>query len=79
MNEKMKTMIWEVLGYATLLLCVFGQVTVGKWYLIAQFAYLVSNIVGTARDFALGLPWANKVKDACFTGITFALILIRLM
>lgn len=70
---------WEVIGYTTLALCVFGQITVGTWYLIAQFAYLISNILGVVRDFALHLPTANKVRDFVFTGITLALIITRIV
>lgn len=71
-------LFWEIVGYVTLALCVFGQITVGYFYLIAQAAYLIANTAGVIRDFALKLPNANKVKDIVFTGITIALIVIRL-
>ena len=70
---------WEIVGYITLALCVFGQIAVGYVYLIAQFMYFVANILGVTRDFALKLPNANKVKDICFTGITIGLIVIRIV
>ena len=73
-----KTIFWEVIGYATLLLCVFGQIAVGKMYLVAQVAYLIANAAGVIRDFALKLPPANIVRDICFTGITVALIIISI-
>lgn len=70
---------WEIIGYTTLALCIFGQITVGSWYILAQVAYLVSNIFGVVRDFAIELPTANKVRDFAFTGITVALIVVRLI
>ena len=66
-----KTVFQETIGYITLALCVFGQVTVGKMYLIANTASVI-------RDFALKLPPANIVRDICFTGITIALIIISI-
>ena len=71
--------IWETVGYFTLMLCVFGQITVGKWYLLAQLAYLTSNILGVIRDYKMELPRANKVRDWVFTGITAALIVCALI
>lgn len=73
-NEK----VWSFIGYFTLALCVFGQITVGYMYLVAQVAYLVSNALGVIRDFALRLPTANKVRDVVFTGITVALIVMKI-
>ena len=70
-------LIWEIVGYVSLLLCVFGQIAVGYIYLVAQFAYLTANIASVVRDFKLNLPPANKVKDICFTAITIGLIVIR--
>ena len=69
---------WEIVGYFGLALCVFGQITVGNLYLVAQIAYLIANVSAVIRDFAIGLPKANKVKDSCFTGITLALIIIKI-
>ena len=68
---------WKGIGYFTLALCIFGQITVGTWYLLAQFGYLIANLLSTTRDFALNLPKANKVRDVVFTAITIALIVIR--
>ena len=39
-----KTVFWEIIGYITLLLCVFGQIAVGRMYLVAQSAYLIANL-----------------------------------
>lgn len=68
--------IWEIVGYLTLALCIFGQITVGYVYLVAQIAYLIANIASVIRDYKLNLPRANKVKDVCFSAITVALIVI---
>ena len=69
---------WEGIGYFTLALCIFGQITVGTWYLLAQFGYLIANALGVTRDFALNLPKANKVRDLAFSAITLGLIVVRL-
>lgn len=70
---------WEIIGYLGLALCIFGQVAIGWFYLLAQFAYLIANISGVIRDFALNLPSSNKVRDIAFSAITLALILIRIL
>lgn len=70
---------WEAIGYVTLALCIFGQIAVGYVYLIAQAAYLIANLFGVIRDFALKLPMANKVRDIVFTAITIALIVIKIV
>jgi hypothetical protein len=69
---------WEIVGYSTLALCIFGQIAVGYVYLVAQGAYLIANVFSVVRDFALDLPRANKVRDIVFTGITLALIVIKI-
>lgn len=69
---------WEIIGYLTLALCIFGQIAVGYLYITAQIAYLLANALGVVRDFALKLPNANKVRDIVFTAITIALIVIKL-
>ena len=70
---------WEIIGYITLALCVFGQIAVGYVYLVAQGIYLIANLASVARDFALELPNANKVKDVVFSAITIGLIVIRIV
>ena len=67
---------WEIIGYLTLALLVFGNIAVGYWYLIAEFAFLIADAVSVVRDFALKLPPANIVRDIVFTGITIGLIVI---
>lgn len=77
--KKNVNVFWEVICYVCLALCIFGQITVGKIYLVAQFAYLLANVGSVVRDFAIGLPVGNKVKDFAFTGITLGLIVVRLI
>ena len=80
MKKEIKNkLLWEVVGYVGLAMCIFGQITVGYWYLLAQFVYLVANIASVIRSFALELPSANKVKDVVFTAITMGLIVVYLL
>ena len=77
MKKEIKNkVLWEVVGYVGLAMCIFGQITVGYWYLLAQCVYLVANVTSVIRSFALELPSANKVKDIFFTAITLGLIVI---
>ena len=77
LSMKKTNIIWEILGYATLILCVIGQITVGWLYIVAQCAYLLANMISVIRDIALKLPTSNLVKDIVFTGITIALIIVK--
>ena len=70
---------WEYIGYISLALCIFGQVTVGYAYLLAQSVYLCANGLSLARSITIKLPKANIVKDFCFTAITLGLIVIYLV
>ncbi|MBQ0125429.1 MAG: hypothetical protein KBS59_03790 [Clostridiales bacterium] len=69
---------WEMVGYITLALCVFGQITIGWMYIVAQIAYLTANSLGVIRDVALRLPRANLVRDIVFTAITLGLIVVKI-
>ena len=75
---EMTNKFWETVCYIGLALCIIGQITVGKVYLFAQFAYLIANTANVVRDFAIKMPRANKVRDIVFTAITVALIITRL-
>lgn len=70
--------LWETIGYITLALCIIGNVTVGNFYLFAQFAYLIANGIAVVRSFILERPTADKVKDITFFAITVALIIMRI-
>lgn len=75
--DKKIFILWEIVGYITLLLCVIGQITVGYMYIFAQISYLLANVFvyicsniillasvfGVIRDLALKLPKANLIKD----------------
>lgn len=69
---------WEVIGYISLALCIFGQITVGYAYIVAQMAYLIANVWAVIRSFKLDLPRADKVRNIVFLAITIALIFIRI-
>jgi len=72
MNNKM----WNNIGYLVMALLLIGQITVGWLFMLGQGAYLVGNVLNVVRDFKLGRPAADKVKNVCFTAITIGLIVI---
>ena len=72
----MENKIWDNVGYIVMGLLLIGQVTVGWIFMIGQGAYLVGNILNVVRDFKLGRPKADKVKNICFTAITLGLIIL---
>ena len=74
-----KETIWEIIGYVLLAGLVIGQVTIGYWYLFAQFVYLICNITNVVRDFAQSMPTSYKVKDICFSALTLSLIIIWIL
>ena len=67
---------WEIIGYISLALCIFGQIAVGYIYLLAQFVYLGANVLSLVRSVSIKLPKANIIKDVAFTAITAGLIAI---
>jgi len=69
---------WEVIGYVSLALCIFGQVAVGYVYMVAQVAYLIANTWAVIRSFKLDQPRADKVRNIVFLAITVALIVIKI-
>ena len=84
MKNKIKALwenqiFWEIIGYISLALCIFGQITVGYLYIPAQCVYLVANCLSLTRSISIKLPKANIVKDVVFTAITFGLIVIYLV
>ena len=74
-----KETIWEIIGYVLLAGLVIGQVTIGYWYLFAQFVYLICNVTNVVRDFAQNMPTSYKVKDICFSALTLSLIIIWIL
>lgn len=71
-NEK----FWDNIGYVIMALLLVGQITVGWLFMVGQGAYLLGNIINVIRDFKLGRPRADKVKNICFTAITVGLIIL---
>lgn len=74
-----KNLGWEIVGYISLALAIFGQIVVGYWYLLGQVAYLIANFSCVVRCFALGQPSADKVKNMAFLAITAGLIFLKLI
>lgn len=72
MNNK----TWNNMGYLVMALLLVGQVTVGWLFMVGQGAYLVGNTINVVRDFKLGRPASDKVKNICFTAITLGLIIV---
>lgn len=70
--KKRNNLVWDIVRYGTLSLCIISQGTVGYAYLIAQAVHLIANRAGVVRDIALRLSRANIVRDIAFTGITIA-------
>lgn len=68
---------WENLQYASLILLIIGQCTVGSLFYVGQGAYLLANIVSISRCFVLGRPMADKIKDCCCFAITVGLLIIK--
>ena len=67
---------WEVIGYVNIMLLVFGQIAVGYLYIPAQAAYLAANALSFIRCIVLKQPKADIIRNAIFTAITIALIII---
>ena len=67
---------WEVIGYINIMLLVFGQIAVGYLYISAQVAYLAANALSLIRCIILKQPKTDIIRNAVFTAITIALIVI---
>lgn len=74
-----KIVVWENLQVAVLMLTIAGQALVGGLYLFAQLIWLVANVTSLIRDFVLGRPMADKVKNGGLVGLTLALIILRIV
>lgn len=66
--------VWENLQLVVLGLTIFGQITVGPWFLLGQSVWLVANVISLVRDFILARPYADKIKNATMTAITVGII-----
>lgn len=65
--------VWENLQLLCLGLTIAGQILISN-YIVGQSIWLVSNIICLARDFALGRPAADKVKNATMLALTATLV-----
>ena len=74
---KMENKFCENLQYVTLVSLIIAQCVVGSNFYIGQVIYLYANGVATIRNFALGRPTADKVKDLSCLAITAGLILFK--
>lgn len=72
-----KVIVWENLQLLALAGTVAGQALVGGLYLVAQGIWLACNVLSLVRDFVLKRPAADKIKDAALSGLTLALIVLR--
>ncbi len=70
---------WEWVAYACLALTVAGQVLTACNVLVAQWVWLVSNLLFVARDVALKRPMADIVKDGSMLLITIGMVIILSM
>lgn len=64
----------ENLQFATLILLIVGQCTVGANFWLGQSFYLIANIISVFRCFALDRPVADKIKDCACMGVTIGLM-----
>lgn len=76
-KEETKIKVWENLQLIVLSGTILGQILVGGLYFVAQSIWLACNILALVRDFVLGRPAADKVKNAALCGLTLALIVLR--
>lgn len=68
--------VWEWAAYVCLALTVAGQVLTACNVLVAQWVWLVSNLLFVARDVALKRPTADKVKDVSMLALTIGMVII---
>lgn len=73
---KKKKIFWELIGYLIIVGLIIGQITIGYWYLFAQFIYLFCNLISVIKDICQKVPKSYLVKDICFTALTLGLIII---
>ena len=73
----MKKKFWEIIGYISLVGLIIGQITIGFSFWIGQTAYLISNIIITARCFAIKQNTSDKVKNIALTAICIGIIIVK--
>lgn len=65
--------------YVAMTITIIAQILLNKSVLIGQCLFLVANIIYLARDFKLGRPKGDKIKNTAFTAITLGLIIAILI
>ena len=65
--------------YIAMFMTVLGQCVVGNIFYIGQGLFLIANVIYLIRDFKLGRPKADKIKNTLFTAITVGIILMQLI
>lgn len=73
----MKNKIFENLQYITLISLIVGQSIVGQNFYAGQIIYLIANLIAVIRNFVLGRPIPDKIKDCACLGVTISLILLE--
>lgn len=74
-----KILVWENIQLGCLALTIFGQVAIGASFLLGQGVWFIANVIALIRDFILGRPMADKVKNAALTALTAGIIAAYLM
>ena len=74
-----KEKIWTDINYVVMATLIFGQITIGWFFLVGQGAYLIGNVINVTRDFKLNRPIADKVKDIAFLAITVGLLILKVL
>jgi len=72
-----KEIFWVNMQYVNLALCLFGQIAIGWFFIPAQIAYLIGDIIAVVRNITLHRPIADHVRDLTFTIITIGIIIIK--
>ena len=65
--------------YIAMFMTVLGQCVVGNIFYVGQGLFLIANVIYLIRDFKLGRPKADKIKNTLFTAITVGIILMQLI
>lgn len=65
--------------YIAMFMTVLGQCVVGNIFYMGQGLFLTANVIYLIRDFKLGRPKADKIKNTLFTAITVGIILMQLI
>lgn len=73
-KKNTKVLIWENIQLGCLALTIFGQVVIGASFFLGQGMWLIANLVALIRDFVLGRPAADKIKNASLAAITAGII-----